>query len=100
MSKKKLIEQLKEKNPKLNQSDLETAILTFSNSIISALKNEKTVEIRGLGRWYFKKLKENYNARNPLTNEILYKPERLKLRFKTSKRKNELSNNICTVIVY
>ena len=92
MSKKKLIEQLKEKNPKLNQSDLETAILTFSNSIISALKNEKTVEIRGLGRWHFKKLKENYNARNPLTNEILYKPERLKLRFKTSKRLNKIIN--------
>ena len=28
------------------------------------------MEIRGLGRWYLKKLYENFNARNPSTNEL------------------------------
>ena len=92
MSRKKLIKQLKEKNPKLNHSDLETIIDVFSQSILSGIKNTQTIEIRGLGRWYFKKLKENYNLRNPATNELIYKPDRVKLRFKTSKRLNKIIN--------
>ena len=92
MSRSKLIKQLKKKNPKLNQLELETIINIFSRSISSALKKGNTVEIRGLGRWYFKKLKENYNARNPATNELIYKPQRVKLRFKVSKKLNKIIN--------
>ena len=43
----------------------------FSNNISIALKNGKSVEIRGLGRWYLKTLDENFNARNPSTNELI-----------------------------
>ena len=50
------------------------------------------VEIRGLGRWYHKKLKENFNARNPATNELIYKPERIKVRFKSSKYLKKIIN--------
>ena len=82
MSRKKLIKKLKEKNPKLNNSELESIIDIFLDSISSALKNKINVEIRGLGRWYFKKLKENFNARNPYTNELIYKPERINIRFR------------------
>ncbi len=92
MSRKKLIKQLKEKNPRLNQSEIETVIDVFSKSISSALKNGSTVEIRGLGRWFHKKLKENFNARNPKTNELIYKPERVKIRFKASKKLNKIIN--------
>ena len=92
MLRTKLIKQLKEKNPKLNKSELQTIIDVFSKSISNALKNKDTVEIRGLGRWYCKKLKENFNARNPATNELIYKPERLKIRFKASKKLNKLIN--------
>ena len=92
MLRTKLIKQLKEKNPKLNKSELQTIIDVFSKSISNALKNRDTVEIRGLGRWYCKKLKENFNARNPATNELIYKPERLKIRFKASKKLNKLIN--------
>ena len=73
MSRKKLINQLKEKNSQLNQSQIETILDTFSESIFRALKNNNSVEIRGLGKWYLKKLKENFNARNPSTNELIYK---------------------------
>ena len=92
MSRKKLITQLKEKNPKLNQSELEAVIDIFSASISDALKNGNNVEIRGLGRWYSKKLKENFNARNPATNELIYKPERIKVRFRPSKNLKKIIN--------
>ena len=92
MSRLKLIKQLKEKNPKLNQSELETVIDVFSESISSTLKKGYTVEIRGLGRWFCKKLKENFNARNPATNELIYKPERKRVRFKISKKLDKIIN--------
>lgn len=92
MSRQKLIKQLKQKFPKLNNSEIETIINTFSNSIKNALENENSVQIRELGRWYCKKLKENFNARNPSTNELIYKPERVKIRFKASKNLKKIIN--------
>ena len=87
-----LIIKKKKKNPLLTKSELEKVIDTFTQSIKTALKNGNSVEIRNFGRWYIKKLKENYNARNPKTNEIIYKPERIKVRFKASKKLNKLIN--------
>ena len=92
MSRRKLIKQLKEKNLQLNQSQLNTVINVFTDGIINALKNGKNVEIRGLGRWYSKKLKENFNARNPSTNELIYKPDRIRIRFRASKNLNKIIN--------
>ena len=83
--KKKLIKLLKEKNPDLSQPELLRVINIFTENIFQNLKIGKIVEIRGLGRWYFKILKENFNARNPKTNELIYKPERVKVRFRSSK---------------
>ena len=92
MSRQRLIKQLKDKNPKLNQSELESVIDIFSKSISNTLKDGNTVEIRGLGRWYCKRLKANFNARNPATNQLIYKPERVKVRFKVSKKLNKIIN--------
>tara|TARA_B100000963_G_scaffold313524_1_gene291527 strand:+ start:586 stop:867 length:282 start_codon:yes stop_codon:yes gene_type:complete len=92
LSQKKLIKQLKQKNPKLNQSEIEFIINFFTKTISKALVDGNGVEIRGLGRWYLKKLKENFNSRNPATNEMIYKPERVKVRFKTSKKLNKIIN--------
>jgi len=92
LSRERLISQLKQKNPKLNRYYIETIIDSFSQSISSALKKGNTVEIRGFGRWYLKKLKENYKARNPATKELIFKPERVKVRFKASKKLNKLIN--------
>ena len=92
MSRIKLIKKLKEKNPQLNKFELESVIDVFSKTISDALISGKNVEIRGLGRWYLKKLKENFNARNPLTNELIYKPERVKVRFRSSKKLNKRIN--------
>ena len=86
MSRQRLIQKLKEKNPQLNYSELKTTLDVFSESILNALKNGKSVHIKGFGRWYLKKLKENFNLRNPATSELIYKPERVKVRFKASKK--------------
>ena len=92
MSREKLIKQLKEKNSHLNQSEIETVINTFSQNILRTLKKGNSVEIRGFGRFYIKKLKENFNARNPATNELIYKPERVKVRFRPAKKLKQLVN--------
>ena len=92
MSRQKLIKQLKNKNPKLNNLELESIIEIVFENISNALKKGKNVEIRGLGRWYFRKLKENFNARNPSTNELIYKPERTKVRFRPAKKLKKLIN--------
>jgi len=92
LSRKKLIKQLKEKNPEFNQYELESLINIFTENISTALEKGNNVEIRGLGRWYGKKLKENYNSRNPATNELIYKPERFKVRFRASKKLNKMIN--------
>ena len=62
MSLTKLIKQLKEKNPILNHTELETVINLFSESISEGLKKGCYIEIRGLGRWYLRELKENFKA--------------------------------------
>ena len=92
MSLTKLIKQLKEKNSQLNQSEIEAFVDIFLNEISNALKNGINVEIRGLGIWYNKRLKENYNARNPATNKLIYKPERVKVRFRPAKKLKEIIN--------
>ena len=92
MSRQKLIKQLKKKNIQLNHSDLETIIDIFSDGISNALLKGKNVEIRNWGRFFTKRLKENFNARNPATNELIYKPERVKIRFRASKKLNKIIN--------
>ena len=46
----------------------------------------KNVELRGFGTFFTKKIKEKYSARNTLTGEIIYIPEKNKIRFKSSKK--------------
>ena len=92
MSKPKLINQLKKKNPELNKSEIMSLIDTFSESIIDALRSGKNVEIRHFGRFYLKILKENFKARNPKTNQLIYKPERVRLKFKASNTLKKLIN--------
>ena len=64
----------------------------FLDGIKNALKERKNVDLRNFGRFYCKKLKENFRARNPKTNELIYKPERVTLRFKASNNFKKLLN--------
>ena len=92
MSRPKLIKQLKQKNPKLNQSQLEIVISVFCNDIKNATKTGKRVELRGFGTFFVKKIKEKYSARNPKSGEIIYVPEKNKVRFKASKNLKKIIN--------
>ena len=85
MSLQKLIKQLQKKNSNLSHAESSEVINILFESIGKTLKDGNNLEIRGFGRWFGKKLKENFNARNPATNELIYKPEKYKVRFRPSK---------------
>ena len=59
---------------------------------ISALKDDKNVELRGFGTLK-KKVNKAKQVRNPKTNETLYKKENFKLHFKTGKILNSKLNS-------
>ena len=92
MSRQKLIRQLKQKNQKLNQSELENILNIFCKSVEDTLKKGQKVELRGFGTFFIKKIKEKYSARNPRTGEKIYVPEKNKVRFRASKKLKELIN--------
>ena len=92
MSKPALINQLKEKNPNLNKSEIETIIQSFLSGITLALQDGRSVELCNFGKFYLRRIKENFRARNPKTNEIIYKPERVKIKFKASSNLNKILN--------
>ena len=92
MSRPRLVKLLKEKNPQLNKQEIELIYDSFCKSIQRALKSGKKVEIRGFGTFFIKKLKEKYSARNPRTGELIYIPEKNKVRFRPSKNLKKLIN--------
>ena len=92
MSKPEIIKQLKNQHPKLAQSDIEIIIEAFCETIQKALVDGAKVEIRGFGTFFTKKIKEKHSARNPKTGEIIYVPEKIRIRFKASKKFKELIN--------
>ena len=92
MSRPELIKQLKIKHPKLNKYQLEKIIDTFFQSIEEALREDKSLELRGFGTFFIKKIKEKYSARNPKTGEMIYVPKKNKVRFRASKKFKEFIN--------
>ena len=92
MSRGKLIKQLKLKNPKINQSELETVVDVFVDSISQSLKQGQECEVRNFGSFRLSKLKARANLRNPKTNQLIDRPERVKVRFKASKKLNKIIN--------
>ena len=92
MSKPQIIKELKIKNQKIKNKDLKKIFDLFLKEIIEALISEKSIEIRSLGTFFVKEIKEKKNARNPKTGENIYIPKRNKIRFKASKRLKELIN--------
>mgnify|MGYP000241451743 CR=1 FL=1 len=93
MSRKVIIDQLKKKNPKVSKTQLEEILDIFCHNIKKALSDGKSFEIRDFGKFETKTLKENFNARNPSTNEIIYVPKRIKVKFKASKNLKKIINS-------
>ncbi len=92
MSRSEIIKKLRKKNPELNTSELEIIVDTFSESIGNALRENKKVILKGFGTFFVKKLNEKRSARNPKTGEIIYVPEKNRVRFKTSKKLKKFIN--------
>tara|TARA_B100001173_G_C15855261_1_gene490540 strand:- start:535 stop:816 length:282 start_codon:yes stop_codon:yes gene_type:complete len=84
MLKSDILKKLELKHKNLSESDVEQILNIFIKKIISALKNNNNVEIRGFGTLK-KKINKAKQVRNPKTNEKLYKKENFKLHFKTGK---------------
>ncbi len=92
MSKPKIIQFLKRKNPNINKKNLEKILDIFVQQITNSLVNKKSIGIKSLGTFFIKEIKEKKQARNPKTGEIIYVPKRNKIRFRASKRLKELIN--------
>ena len=84
MLKSDILKKLELKNKNLSESDIEQIFNIFIKKIISAFKDDRSVELRGFGTLK-KKINKAKQVRNPKTNQKLYKNESFKLHFKTGK---------------
>ena len=82
MSKPKIIQKLKIRNSNIGKKELEKIFDIFFQQISDALQDMRSIEIRSLGTFFIKEIKEKKQARNPRTGEIIYVPKRNKIRFK------------------
>ena len=64
----------------------------FSQFIHQSLLDNRNIELRGFGSFFIKKVKEKHSARNPKTGELIYVPERNRVRFRASKKLKEIIN--------
>ena len=84
MLKSHILKKSEIKHKNLSERDNETIFNIFIKKIVSALKDDKNVELRGFGTLK-KKINKAKQVRNPKTNEKLFKKENFKLHFKTGK---------------
>ena len=92
MLKSQILEKLQKKHNNLSNDDIEQLFNIFIKKITNSLKNGQNIEIRGFGTFFIKRIKEKYNARNPKTSELIYVPEKNKVRFRASKKLKRLIN--------
>tara|TARA_B100000945_G_C19922702_1_gene385886 strand:- start:183 stop:485 length:303 start_codon:yes stop_codon:yes gene_type:complete len=76
---------------KLTKSEIEKIIKIILHTIISGVKQNKNAEFRKFGTFSVKNMKEKSNARNPKTNEKIFVPQKISIKFKMA---NELKNFI------
>ena len=92
MSRQKIIENLKKKYPELNKKEIEEIINAFSETIVNGLKQGRKVMLKGWGTFFVKRIKAKYNAHNPKSTELIYVPEKNKVRFRPSKQLKKFIN--------
>ena len=71
---------------------MENVLDIFCENLVKALLDNKKIELRGFGAIFVKTIKEKFSARNPKTGEIIYVPQKNKIRFKPSKKLKKLIN--------
>ena len=89
--KSKLLKQLSNNYPNFLQKDLSKFTDIILNEIKRALKRGERVELRGFGV-FSTNIQKARLSRNPKTGEIIYVPEKNKVRFRASKKLLQLIN--------
>ena len=84
MLKSDILKKLELRQNNLSNNDVEQIFNIFTKKIVTALKNGRSVELRGFGTLK-RKTNKAKQVRNPKTNEKLYKKDNFKLHFKTGK---------------
>ena len=92
MSRQNLIKSLKKKYPELNKKEIEEIIDVFSETIANGLKQGRKIILKGWGTFFVKRIKAKYNALNPRSKELIYVPEKNKVRFRPSKKLKKFIN--------
>ena len=92
MSRQNLVKSLKKKYPELNKKEIEEIINAFSETIVNGLKQGRKVMLKGWGTFFVKRIKAKYNALNPRSKELIYVPEKNKVRFRPSKQLKKFIN--------
>ena len=87
-----IINKLKANHPTLKNSQIKLIFNLIIKNITLSLLDNNSVEIRGLGRFSLKDIKEKKSARNPKTGELIYVPAKKKIAFKMSKHLKEEIN--------
>jgi len=92
LSRQNLIKSLKKKYPELNKREIEEIIDVFSQTITKGLKQGRKIILKGWGTFFVKRIKAKYNAHNPKSKELIYVPEKNKVRFRPSKQLKKFIN--------
>ena len=92
MSKSRIIKKLKKKHPKLSDYQLKKVYQRILKTLKEGLKKDQSIELRSIGTFFKKEIKEKKSARNPKTGELIYVPKKFKVRFRASKNLKNLIN--------
>ena len=84
MLKSELVLKLQKNNSSLSVNDFEIICDLFFKKIITELKKNHKIELRGFGT-FSKKINKAKMVRNPKTNSKIFKEESYKIHFKTGK---------------
>ena len=91
MLKSDILSLINKKYPALSNNDIDLITDLFFKKIVTSLKQNKKIELRGFGT-FSKKINKVKYVRNPRTNEKIYKKENFKLHFKIGKTLHKLIN--------
>ncbi len=93
MVKSEIISKLSKKiHHKLKRSEIEKVFEIIFQTITQGIKDNRSSELRGFGRFSPKKIKGRSNARNPKSGEVIQTIDKKSISFKMSKKLKEEIN--------
>ena len=95
MVKSEIISKLSEKtHQKLKKSEFKEILDIIVETVVEGIKDNRSCELRGFGRFSTKKIKGRVNARNPRNGQVIQTNDKISVSFKMSKElKSEINNS-------